>query len=285
LYITTNNIHWNIPKLKANWEVILQELSDKAKNKEIALTFSVSRDSISVIYDEQKLECYQNKYVKYKKQHNRYMGIDLNPDRVGVSIYYDGKVVHSEMFELTSKDQNERKNEISHFCDAIYKLMKHYGISHVGMEDLSVKTKDHKKGKRFNGLVNYWIRTFIQNKIRMICMLSGCIYCNINPAYSSFIGALNYPELGDCCGAASEIARRCAYQKNEFFPRVITKKNLVHRWKEMAGFEYNSWKGLYEEFKKRRLGWRSPPYNSRSSYMGMHSKRLLVYSLGGFVSN
>jgi hypothetical protein len=117
-------------------------------------------------------------------------------------------------------------------------------------------------------------------------MLSGCIYCNINPAYSSFIGTLNYPELGDCCGAAAEIARRCAYQKNEFYPKRIIKKSiLVHRWKEMAGVEYNSWVELYKEFKKRDLGWRSPPYNSRSSYMGMHSKRLLVYPLGALVTN
>jgi hypothetical protein len=164
--------------------------------------------------------------------------------------------------------------------------MKHYGISHVGMEDLSVKSKDHKKGKKYNKLVNQWVRTFVVNKVKMICALSGTIFCNINPAYSSFIGMMNYPALGDCCGAAAEIARRCAYQKNEFYPkRLIKKSDLVHRWKEMAGFEYESWIELYKEFKNRDLGWRSPPCSIRSSTMGTHGKRLLVYPLSASVAN
>ena len=62
--IYNNEIEFDIPVLKNNWEVILEEISRKANNKEIALCFSVSRNSVSITYDEQQLECYQNKYKK-----------------------------------------------------------------------------------------------------------------------------------------------------------------------------------------------------------------------------
>ena len=160
---------FDIPKLKSNWEVILEELSYKSNNKEIALTYQVGKDSVSIIYDEQKLRCYQNKYIKYKKKDGRYIGIDLNPDRIGIAIYNTShkgsEVIHAEQYDLTSDDQNKRRNEISHIADTIYKLMAHYNVSRCGMEDLTIKSKDHNKGRRFNKKINFWIRTFILNKL------------------------------------------------------------------------------------------------------------------------
>ena len=116
--------------------------------------------------------------------------------------------------------------------------MKHYQVSRLGMEALTIKSKDHGKG---NGLVNQWIRGFIQNKMRMICRLTQTEFCNINPAYSSFIGTLRNEKLGDCCGAAAEIARRCSYAKNDFYPVLLTPATLEHRWKEMANVVVNNW--------------------------------------------
>jgi hypothetical protein len=90
---------------------------------------------------------------------------------------------------------------------------------------------------------------------------------------------------GDCCGAASEIARRCGYQSKEFYPKLLSKAELVHRWKEMADSVAVNWVGLYEEFKSRHLVWRSPPCSSRSSEYGACGKRLLVHQKGVSVLN
>jgi hypothetical protein len=57
-------------------------------------------------------------------------------------------------------------------------------------------------------------------------------------------------------------------------------RRLVHRWKEMADSVAVNWVGLYEEFKSRHLGWRSPPCSSRSSEYGAYGKRLLVHQKG-----
>ena len=282
--IYDNKYTFDIPVLKNNLEIILEELSRKTNNKDLALTYTVSRDTINITFDEQQLECYQKKYVKYdNKPNHRYMGIDLNPNRIGIAIYEPSKgvigggdVIFAQQFELTSKKQNIRRNEVSHICDAIYKIMKCYGVSRLGMEDLTIKTKDHGKGRKFNGVVNQWIRQFILNKMKMICDLIGVKFCLIFPGYSSFIGTIRNPGLGDCCGAAAEIARRCAYRKGDFYPSLISTTTIEHQWKEMAGVGYNTWVELYQEFKNRKLGWRSPPDISRSCKMGAHSMRVLV---------
>ena len=276
---------FQIPILKRNWEVIFEQLCQKAADGKIPLLFSVSANEVHITYDETQLDCYKQKYQQYKPNKFRYLGIDLNPNRVGVSVYDTRQMapIYAEQYELTSSDQTKRQNEISHVCQSIAKLMKHYQVFRVGMEDLSIKTSNHMKGKRFNKLVNLWIRTFVQSKMRMICHLMNVQFCKIVAAYSSFVGTLRNPDLGDCCGAASELARRCGYQSTGFYPKLLSKAELVHRWKEMADSAAMNWVDLYEEFKTRHVGWRSPPRGSRSSRFGAWSERLLIHQIG--VSN
>jgi hypothetical protein len=259
---SNNEYQFNIPYLKPNWEIILKELCIKATNEEIALLFSVSDKQVNITYDETLLDCFKDKYKPYTKNKFRYLGIDLNPNRIGISVYDTRKLetIYAEQFEFTSDDQNKRKNEISHICQSIAKLMMHYQVSRVGMEDLTIKSKNHNKGKKFNKQINFWIRTFIKEKIRSICNL-----------------------MNTRCGAASEIARRCGYQSKEFYPKLLSKAELVHRWKEMADSVAINWVGLYEEFKSRHLVWRSPPCSSRSSEYGACGKRLLVHQKGVLV--
>jgi hypothetical protein len=278
----TQELQFQIPMLKPNWEIILEEICQKAADSKLALSFSVSDKEVHVTYDETQLECYRQKYQPYPTNKFRYLGIDLNPDRIGVSVYDTRQqdTIHSEQYELTSPDQAKRQNEISHICQSIAKLMKHYHVSRVGMEDLDIKSKNHMKGKRFNRQVNMWIRTFIKGKMRMICTLMGVQFCGLVAAYSSFVGTLRNPDLGDCCGAASELACRCGYKTTGFYPKLLSKAELVHRWKEMADSVAMNWVDLYEEFKTRHVGWRSPPRGSRSSRFGAWSERLLVHQMG-----
>jgi hypothetical protein len=83
--------------LKPNWEIILKELCIKATNEEIALLFSVSDKQVNITYDETLLDCFKDKYKPYKHNKFRYLGIDLNPDRIGISIYDTRKLETKEM--------------------------------------------------------------------------------------------------------------------------------------------------------------------------------------------
>jgi hypothetical protein len=49
----------------------------------------------------------------------------------------------------------------------------------------------------------------------------------------------------------------------------------------MADVSYNSWIELYQEFKKRRLGWRPSPDKNEGTRCGMYSRRLHIYPSKG----
>jgi len=262
-----------LPKLKSNWQRILNEITKKSNNKEIPLTYKVSDDFIDIIYDEKLLDCYKKKYKEYIPIYDRVIGIDMNPLDIGISVF-DGKtnkVIHYISLKYDEELSNNKsnhikskvKNELSHILDHISDLCIHYQVNKIVIEDLNIKNKDHKKGKRFNRLVNNnWHRTFIVAKLQSICNLFQIKLTKINPAYTSFIGNLMYPDLPDSCAAACEIARRGhrKYVTGFFYPRLIKHSELEHRWKEMANLDYKSWVELYNHFKNLQLGWRTQGY-------------------------
>jgi hypothetical protein len=252
-------------KLKPNWQIILNELIDKSNKKIMPLTYKVGDGFIDIIYDEKYLDCFKKKYNIYTPIKGRVLGIDMNPLNVGISIFDGNKVIHFINFKFEKEQSNSKsKNEYSHIADAIADLCRHYQVEKIAIEDLSIKNQDHNKGKRFNRLVNNkWHRTFFVSKLTSICNLFEIKLSEVNAAYSSFIGNLMYPELPDPCAAATEIARRAhrKYVKGFFYPYLIKKSKLVHRWKEMADLEYDTWVELYTHFKNLKLGFRSSGCN------------------------
>lgn len=276
-----NTYRWPLPRSKPAQQAVLHELEEKAQLKQLALTFSVGPDYVCISFDEQKLDYYRNKYRKYKSNPHRSLGIDLNPDRIAITILDRERIIHAEIFELTARrNQNRRRQTVSEVGDAIYRIVSHYRCARIVTEDLNIKTKDHGKGRQFNRQVNFWIRNFILQKIKSICDLTGIDHVGVNAAYSSFVGNLQYPHLGDPCGPAAEIARRGLhkYKKGKFYPALIARERLVHRWKETADldFTYDSWVELYQGFKERRLGWRSPTDTSKGSRFSHFGSRVLV---------
>ncbi len=266
-----------LPNLKSNYRNILRDLIRMSNAKEIAITYSVGDGYASLVYDETKLAAWRNRFPAYKKIAGRVLGIDMNPNEIGISIYdrntkkiiaYEALRFSNEFLLRKGNKTNKRKNEISHIAERIYELAKHYGCHRIGIEALDIKAKDHGKGRAFNRKVNnQWLRSAFVSKLVSICALSEVRLCEMNAAYSSFIGNLNYPDIPDSCAAATEVARRAAhqYEKNKFYPKLITNTALEHRWKEMAGAEYDTWVDLYVIFKNLHLGWRTQGKTGMSS--------------------
>ena len=61
------------------------------------------------------------------------------------------------------KDNNKLKYELYEICKRIDNLSKHYQCKFIFIEDLTIKSKDHEKGRNFNKEINLWKRKF--NKI------------------------------------------------------------------------------------------------------------------------
>ena len=198
---------------------------------------------------------------------NRILGIDLNPNYIGVSISDcstdDQKIVHHQIFDLKRLNEcstNKKKFEQIEIAKAIVELARHYQVSTVAVEKLEIEATDHAKGKSFNRLINGWDRSTILNNLRKRCGFLGIRFQETVAAYSSFVGCLRYPTEIDSVAASLEIARR-AHLFSEIYLRKnlpqtkilfpVWKEGLMARWKEKLGSKpLTDWKAAFRWFKK-----------------------------------
>ena len=128
------------------------------------------------MFDEKQL--YQYKELKQKP--NRIMAIDLNPNYIGWSIVdwissnefnvikhgvYSLKRINDKQDELNTlklspEDKqkvhltNKRKHEVMQISKNLINKAMYYQCEMFSVENLDIQSKDNKKGKKFNRLVN-----------------------------------------------------------------------------------------------------------------------------------
>lgn len=166
------------------------------------------------------------------KVSNRYCGLDLNPDGIGLVIadkltddvnveptiiheeYIDFKDLHTKLGLKSSdkrqiKQNNKRKSEVIESCKHIFKLIEHYKVGHFITEELDFSKNEKDKGNKIsNRLINnLWCRTLLNDQFTKRVNKIGVIWNTVNPAYSSFIGNIKYKKF-DPVAAATEITRR-----------------------------------------------------------------------------
>jgi len=247
----------------------LLRLQELVKQHKIAITvkLNVVTKKLYIIFDESKLE-----YEKYSDlKSNRIIGIDLNPNTIGLSILEfnkenseNFKVLHKEVidtYKLNRKNisNHKRKFELIEICYHIDKLLKTWKCSRICLEELNINSSNKLKGKEFNRLCNnVWCRNLVINKLKILSNIHGYFITEINPVYSSFIGNMLYgaDDTPDMVASSIEIARR-AYNKfktGHFYPPIQI-SHLNERWKQtLSGL--NSWKEMYEKVKKSGLKYR-----------------------------
>ena len=220
-----------LPILKNNVKTTLTQLYTLQNEHKIALTYRLSKTHIHISYDEKLL----SKPVKHIN--NRILAIDLNPNYIGLTITDwlnkdDFKIIASYVFDiklindkeyifrqmkLPSTDKrrialnNKRTFETFNICKTIVDIALHYNINTFSIEELELTSKDNKKGKAHNKLLNNnWLRSKMVNNLIKRCNLYQIKVQMVKPAYSSIIGNLIYRETGlpDMCLASIEIARR-----------------------------------------------------------------------------
>ena len=251
----------------------IQELVD---NKQLTLTVSLNNEYIWLTFDETLLEI-QEKFKDLKN--NRVLGLDLNPNYIGLSVLEfskndEFKVIHKQVFDLsnlniTSKKSssdrtskyltNKRKFELIQVCYEINSLMNYWKCSKLCIEDLNIKSSDKKHGRTFNRLCNnVWNRNLIVNKLKMLSSIFGYELIEVNPVYSSFIGNLLYgnENTPDMIASSIEIARRGykKFEKGWFYP-IFSIEHLNEQWKQtLSGIA--DWKSAFNKIKKSKLKYR-----------------------------
>ena len=257
---------------------IANELSlvqDLAEHNKITVSVKLSDKYVWLTYDETLIS--DERYKKLKPR--RVLGIDMNPNYIGMSIIEFNKndeftILHKQVFDLSkltissSKAStnaaskyltNKLKHETTAISYEISKLVNVWKCKTVAIEDLSIKPSDKKKGTYFNRLCNNkWERNLFINKLKMLANLHKFNLIEVNPAYSSIVGNIAYGDENtpDMVAASIEIARRAykKFDKRWFYPRF----NIQFRdeqWKQTLG-TVDNWKGLFSKIKETGLKYR-----------------------------
>ena len=254
----------------------LSKIQELIEHKELTLTVSLNNEYIWLTFDESLLNI-QEKFKNLKN--NRVLGLDLNPNYIGLSILEfnknnEFKVIHKQVFDLnnlnvTSKKSsndrtskyltNKHKFELIQICYNINKLMNYWKCSKLCIEDLNIKSSDKKHGRTFNRLCNnIWNRNLVVNKLKMLSSIFGYELVKVNPVYSSFIGNLLYgnENTPDMIASSIEIARRGfkKFSKGWFYP-IFSIEHLNEQWKQTLS-RIEDWKSAFNKIKKSKLKYR-----------------------------
>ena len=257
--IQLGHIHRNLQKE-------LNKLNELCYDKKATVSIKLNNEYIWITYDE-KLLCNSVKFNRLKD--NRILGLDLNPNYIGLSVIEfdkenDFKILHKQVFDLkkvTDKNtsKNKRQYEIIKICHTINNLVNYWKCKKLSIEELNIKSSDKGQGKTFNRLCNnVWDRSLVSNKLLMLSNIYSYELVEVNPVYSSFIGNLVYGDetTPDMVAASIEIARRGykKYEKNWFYP-VFNVDCLDERWKQtLAGVK--DWKDAFLQIKNSKVKYR-----------------------------
>ena len=237
-----------------NQKKILEKIINLANECKLTVSIKIDTDYIYISYDESGLE-----YIKSTPIKNRVLGIDMNPNYIGViivdwksssnykvidhSVYNIKKFsdVYHELNKLNnvSSDDNRRVKlsnkktyETIKIAQHIFSMFKHYKCDILSIENLKIKQNDKDKGKNYNALCNnHWLRTTFVNQIKKICNINHSTLIEVKPEFSSFIGNFIFrdEDLPDMCLSAIEISRRGYEYYNQYILKTKEiKKNIIN---------------------------------------------------------
>lgn len=270
IFKRTRNEHFNLKLITSNsrWK-LLEKLQSFFEYNSTPITYKLGKDFIYISFDESILKEKDHEFVE-----NRIAGLDINPNYIAFTIkdYKTDSIVFKSVFDICELNKTNNKNkkdyEVVQIAKRISELCKHYQVECVGFEKLSILTKDHRKGKVFNRLVNNsWNRNKFINNLRKRLNILGIQNQEILANYSSSVGCLDHPTETDSIAAAFEIGRRCyvfinRYVKKEkefldvdvMFP-PIDRGLIKERWNSILS-DYNpkniGYKGIHEYLKKEK---------------------------------
>lgn len=266
-------LKYKVPHKKIRNNLIrLQEL---VNNKQITITVSLTKSDIYLTFDESKILDCNFKYLKK----NRVLGIDMNPNYIGMSILEFDKddkfrILSKQVFDLSkltvnsgksSSDKqskylnNKRRHEIIQIAHDICNLVDYWKCDKVVIEDLNIKSSDKGNGKYFNRLCNnVWNRNLFVNKLKSLSLLCNFSLVEVNPCYSSFIGNVIYgnENTPDMIAASIEIARRGykKFEKSWFYPSIKDEK-INEQWKQTLS-RFDTCKSAFQKIKKSKVKYR-----------------------------
>ena len=254
---------------------LLAELQRRYDNREeICFTAELSRDYVTLIVDENDF-AHEVPHID-----GRRASIDMNPNYVALVIRDEkGDFLQQEIFDFKSLSEldkrknykskqnkikwrshlnSKRKHEILQVAKRIAEQCAHYRVSDFVIEDLSIKSKDHGKGRSFNKLCNNsWQRRLLTSNLRKRMNMLGINFHEVYAGYSSIKGVLENENKVDSIASAIEIGNRFGKKLGKFGDSKVELGNLSNRWKNEISSNFKqvpSWKEVSDFLKKNYPG-------------------------------
>lgn len=307
-----------------NYEKKLKALLQAQNKCDLPITYKLSKDYVFVTFDNSKVEKY--KFKTTNKLKDRVFAIDMNPNYIGWSVVdwkdekthttiksgvislkalndYDSSL-KGKGFSNESKERkyisNKRNTECIEVAYILCKLANHYRCEVFGLEDLSIRSSDQKKGRKLNKLCNnQWCRNKLVSTIEKLNELYGIKTQKISANYSSFEGNLVYREeaLPDMCLSSIEIGRR-AYEfyhqyvlkdkskdKNIIFDKLENVQNQVEKSLEELDYKgtFSNLKDLYYSLKKVKCKYRFSIADAIKLHSNSFSSKFYTKSFVSFI--
>lgn len=258
-----------LPRLKKKVKEELLKIQYLMEEKKLPITIKLKNGFIFITFDESIL--HESLKLKDLKS-NRVMGIDLNPNYIGFSLLEfkeddSFEVIKKGVFNvsLLNKDfkKNKKRHELRELNHKLIRICKHYKVSKICIEDLSIKSSDKGLGKTFNRICNnQWNREVTVSNLKVLTSTYGIDLVEVNPIYSSFVGNIEYGDekTPDMVASSIEIARRGykKFSKGWFYPTLNLEKvkNKFNQWKEEIYSDVENWKNLFNKVKKSGMRYR-----------------------------
>lgn len=277
LFNRTTKFILSIPKCTGFYRDQIDYIITATKLKEIPVTFSLDESFIYISFQP-------NQKPKTNQSQHRIIAIDTNPNSIGWSvcdILDKTKVIDSgviDLSKLNKQSKNKKHHETYEICKFLASKAIHYKCSQFAVEDLSVKSKQHNKGKKFNKLVNNdWLRAKLFSNLKKRCFINNIKYTEINPAYTSIIGGTIHRDYPDPIAPTLEIARRAMfkYQKGMFYPEIPNKDFLNEQWKQTLETSFESWREIADWLKSTKFRYRVSLPKTAEFYSLKHRKSLV----------
>jgi len=242
-------IKLNLSKNEKRMLAVIEEESKLGKNY---FNFEINDKYIWISFNEPKL--YSHEFKK-----NRYLGIDLNPNWLALSIMDKGEQeIYKELIDLRKLNKcnkNKKQYELSILNKRIIGLCIGYQVEILCLEDLSMRSSNKGKGKSYNKLLNNdWNRNYLVNNLIKWLNINNIKHLLVNPFYTSFMGQMNNLSDYDSIAASKEIALR-GYLMERVKIRDYVENFLgslvTTRWKEMLP-NINTYRDLYNYFKLQK---------------------------------
>ena len=254
IFKPSKGIEFNIElKLSNNEKKLLEIIELQSNNNQNYFNFEINKDYIWISFNEPILK-------KHEYKQDRYLGIDLNPNWLAISIMDNGiKEIYKELIdlrEINKRNKNKKQYELSCLNKHIIELCISYKVEQLCLEDLNIKSSNKGLGKVHNKIVNNdWNRNYIVNNLIKWLNINGIRYIKVNPFYTSFMGQIKNENDYDSIAASKEVLYRAYLIKQGFKVQEYVNNFLsdlvTTRWKEMLPF-INTNRDLYKYFKDKK---------------------------------